>query len=1018
MLAGGFDDGDEVTCVVTPFDGVDDGASAVAAVIVGAHDVPPPVNAPPSLLGVTITPATPRVGDALTCAGVGFSDPEGAPDQTRFVWRRAGDVVGAGAVLGVPLTAGDVITCEGIPFDGAASGEARSTTVTVANTPPTLAAAAITPGAAYPGDLLTCAWTGFADADGDPDRTIVDWYVNGVHIAAVGALTLAPAAGSTVTCEATPWDGADLGDTVRASLKVRPLPAVAAVAITPASVSVATEGLTCAYDGLVVGDGLPDGSAIAWRVNGEPAGAGATLAGGAWARGDLVVCEVRPSDGERAGVPVEAQVVVGNAAPTVAAATIDPADPLPWEFLTCLASDLADADGDAVSAQIAWYVNGAFVAEGPQLGGSMAAPGDVVHCEATPWDGADAGAPAVAAGVVMRAAPTIAGASVLPVSPTAQDTLTCSWSGFAAPSGGVDATTVAWQVNDEPVGTGPTLAGAFAKGDRVTCLVTPFDGVREGTPRAVGLTIADAAPSVASVALAPATLYVDSAITCTWAGFSDPDGDADQSLRVWLVDGAPVAGGVTLGAPVAVGQLVTCEVTPFDGERVGPPRVESRVVANRPPVIDGVSITPSLLGLLSVATAVVDASDPDGEAVTLSYEWRLAGIPVGTGSSLNGALLFTIGALVEVSVTARDPWGASATASASTQVGNHAPAAPTVIATPGAPAVSATLKCDRQANATDEDGDGLTYETQWSVNGGPWGLIVVGDVVAPTYTRPGQTWLCRQRASDGLANSAWATSQAVTIAAPTVISSDATIESDETWVLHNDVRVVGAKVNVKKGATVDGAGFTIWLDTGAKLNVGEGGGGSTTVVNDLSVGGWTDEGDEVATGYELTVDITDWTGGSIHDSATSPKKLSITGSVVVDTVGPTRCYRPETACTITGNVMVRCAGMSFDVSSGAATVTTNAIADPRGPIEKLAGAAGNLTVQDNAFMGAGIHVSLPAGATGAFVAPQNWWESLDATAVGAKINDQLDDSASPAVVVWTPARSVSAPGTPDPGPWR
>src|SRR5690606_10754838 len=143
------------------------------------------------------------------------------------------------------------------------------------------------------------------------------------------------------------------------------------------------------------------------------------------------------------------------------------------------------------------------------------------------------------------------------------------------------------------------------------------------------------------------------------------------------------------------------------------------------------------------------------EDVTLSYAWRLAGIPIGTGSSLNGALLFTVGGLVEVTVTAKDPWGATVTATASATVGNAPPTAPTVVVTPDAPAVSAALSCVRRADGVDADGEALGYETQWSVNGGPWGLIVVGEVVAPTVTRAGQTWICRQRASDGHANSGW-----------------------------------------------------------------------------------------------------------------------------------------------------------------------------------------------------------------------------------------------------------------------
>ncbi len=52
---------------------------------------------------------------------------------------------------------------------------------------------------------------------------------------------------------------------------------------------------------------------------------------------------------------------------------------------------------------------------------------------------------------------------------------------------------------------------------------------------------------------------------------------------------------------------------------------------NRPPIIDSLTITPSILRVAQPATVTCYAHDPDGDA--LSYHWSVsAGVIVGSGS--------------------------------------------------------------------------------------------------------------------------------------------------------------------------------------------------------------------------------------------------------------------------------------------------------------------------------------------------------------------------------------------------
>ena len=144
----------------------------------------------------------------------------------------------------------------------------------------------------------------------------------------------------------------------------------------------------------------------------------------------------------------------------------------------------------------------------------------------------------------------------------------------------------AWHVIDSATGvdsvvqTGSdnTLDGAnlFAKDDVVYVVVTPNDGVDDGTPlTSPSITIANTIPSAPSVSISPvpAESGVDD-LTCTVdVPSSDADGDAILYTYVWTDDSGIVQQTTTestgtsdtyLGSGTSVGAW-TCEITAFDG---------------------------------------------------------------------------------------------------------------------------------------------------------------------------------------------------------------------------------------------------------------------------------------------------------------------------------------------------------------------------------------------------------------------------------------------------------------------
>jgi hypothetical protein len=135
-------------------------------------------------------------------------------------------------------------------------------------------------------------------------------------------------------------------------------------------------------------------------------------------------------------------------------------------------------------------------------------------------------------------------------------------------------------------------------------------------------------PTVSDVQITPETVTADSTLTCGYT-FEDADGDADASSVRWFVEGLEVGTGATLVGVFAKGDMVSCEVTPFDGTDEGTPAVAEVMVGNIAPSAPGVQITPDVAEagvddlLCGVTTASVDA---DGDAVAYTIQWTADGL--------------------------------------------------------------------------------------------------------------------------------------------------------------------------------------------------------------------------------------------------------------------------------------------------------------------------------------------------------------------------------------------------------
>jgi hypothetical protein len=213
----------------------------------------------------------------------------------------------------------------------------------------------------------------------------------------------------------------------------------------------------------------------------------------------------------------------------------------------------------------------------------------------------------------------------------------------------------------------------------------------------------------------------------------------------------------TVGAVLAAAALaIACGGEPPEPERAARPMAPTARSAkaarpeNRAPVVEAVELSPSEPRPGQRVEAIARASDPDGDALRLRYEWRVDGRALAVDrSTFEGSL--EKGSRLEVRVTASDGFAESEPFVARTRAGNRPPVLQS-LAAPGGDALRPGDPLVIEPVASDPDGDELEFSYTWFVDGEEQ------DVEGPSFPtdrlRRGERLRVRVVASDGIDESA------------------------------------------------------------------------------------------------------------------------------------------------------------------------------------------------------------------------------------------------------------------------
>ena len=734
------------------------------------------VRRKPSAPSIRLEPSAPSTEDPLEV----FIDRDSTVDPgTELVyayrWRRDGEVAQGQTepTIGPHLTEkGEEWEVAVTPLADGVEGTLARAVVVIRNSLPSIRGVRVLPSVATTDTTLRCEPEDPSDVDGDSVTYERSWRIDGAVVDGETGETLSGEhfeRGDRVVCALRPFDGEEYGPTVGSEAVVidNSIPWADGVTVTP-SQGTASDTYTCNVATSGDADEDPVTFRWIWYLEGaeQPGAVSRTFLPFGASRGQKLACGARPEDGYDVGGLVRSpDVTLGNTPPVVENVLVQPATVTALGSLTCDPQDGFDADGDPISYAFTWYVNEQIV-EGQDdatldgTAGGWFHRDDVVHCEATPFDGFDHGPSERSKNSVHvgNAPPSLAAALIDPPSGDVHTAFRCVANGFVDPDpGDPESILYRWFQNGTAVAGQVTEAysGGLHPDDVLTCEATPFDGLDRGAPVVSDpATIIDLPPSVGSAELAPTEANRLSTLRCIPHGWDDPESAPAGYRYAWQVNGQILEGetGDALDAmDLRRGNVVLCRVTPWDGVQEGAPVWSNAVpIGNTPPSLGGAQLLPAFGNHNTVFHCdPLSPVDLDGDTVFYSYAWFHNDVPIpGAVTSTRTVPVYDAGDRLRCQLTPSDGIATGDPAmSNDATLFNGQPSIETVVVTPSPAVVTNTLTCT-VIGLSDPDGDQPTFRLNWLVNGD----LVDGET--EDQLRPGpfakhDQVICRATPNDG-----------------------------------------------------------------------------------------------------------------------------------------------------------------------------------------------------------------------------------------------------------------------------
>ncbi len=561
-----------------------------------------------------------------------------------------------------------------------------------------------------------------------------------------------------------------------------------------------------------------------------------------------------------------------NEPPGAPQITLNPGEPTTTDDVTVLFLALtADGNKDEVTHTFQWFQDGTLRPDltTDTLPASETTKGETWKVVVVPNDGELDGEAAEASATVVNTPP------VATVSLAADPATDADLEAVVA-SEDADTDTVtytyAWTRDGQAVTRADARipASETAHGETWVVTVTPNDGEEDGEPVTASVVVANTAPMLERVELAPQPAYEGTVLTATAFGVDDLDEDGVTLTYTWFVNDTEVQSGdgdTLTGVHFDKHDLVRVEVTPTDGYVDGATVAsDDLIVENTVPSGTSVVILSSSGDGLAYEGSTLTCTpsgwtDDDGDAEGWTFAWQVDGATASTSATIDGTLVDK-GDVVACVATPNDGEASgSPLTSSAVRVENSLPVLASATLSTTAPTESDTVGVTLGA-ATDADGDAVSYRYAWSVDGV---LVSTAESLLPSRFAKGDTIQVTVTPYDGTDLGAEVAS-ATAIAANSAPSVRAVTLSPSA-VYTNDTLTASAS-----SSDLDGDGVSLTYDwTVNGIPVGASGAS-------LDGGVYFDKGDVVA----VTVTPTDGEdlGAGVTSSSVTVRNTAPTAPVV------------------------------------------------------------------------------------------------------------------------------------------
>ena len=236
-----------------------------------------------------------------------------------------------------------------------------------------------------------------------------------------------------------------------------------------------------------------------------------------------------------------------------------------------------DIDWDNLNFDYEWVVNDTTLVlqTAATLNGNHFNRDDPVKCNVMAFDGQDTSNIVESNTInIVNTPPKITSVTIGPTVAYETSTLSCNANGVNDKDSDTVTMSYLWTKNGTDIVNNPEPninGSSFDKLDKISCTVTPNDGIEPGIPVQSTLkTIQNSIPILSSVSISPSSIDAFTTATCNPGLSSDVDSDSIVFSYKWFVNNTQISSTNSLNSTnFNEGDFIKCSVIPFDGQSSG-----------------------------------------------------------------------------------------------------------------------------------------------------------------------------------------------------------------------------------------------------------------------------------------------------------------------------------------------------------------------------------------------------------------------------------------------------------------